>query len=97
MVLYQTNRGPVLLKYITYVFGFFIFLAIAPVRAEAPAHPQPSKQPAAPALDALSGGDELGKLETSLAQIKERLERNNLTAAELQALREQIRKKATRT
>jgi potassium efflux system protein len=77
------------LKYLSYVFGLVVFLALSSVRAEAPAQPQPSKQPAAPVLDELPGGDELGKLQASLAQIKASLERRNLTAAELQTLREQ--------
>jgi potassium-dependent mechanosensitive channel len=38
----------------------------------------------------LTGGDDLGKHQAALAQIRESLARHNLTAAELQALREQI-------
>ena len=87
--LYRANREPILLKYLSYVFGLVVFLALSSVRAEAPAQPQPSKQPAGPVLDELPGGDELGKLQASLAQIKASLERRNLTAAELQTLREQ--------
>ena len=79
-----------MLKYLICVFGLVLFLAIAPASAEAPAHTQPSKQAAAPALDKLPDSDELGNLQASLAQIKQSLERRNLTAAELQALREQI-------
>jgi potassium-dependent mechanosensitive channel len=79
-----------LLKYLLYLFGFFIFLAIVSARAEAPAHPQPSKQQAAPLPGELSESDELGNLRASLARIKDSLERRNLAAAELQALREQI-------
>ena len=79
-----------MLKYLICVFGLVLFLAIAPASAEAPAHTQPSKQPAAPALDKRPDSDELGNLQASLAQIKESLERQNLTSAELQALREQI-------
>ena len=90
MLWYRTNRGPILLKYLICVFGLVLFLAIAPASAEAPAHTQPSKQAAAPALDKLPDSDELGNLQASLAQIKQSLERRNLTAAELQALREQI-------
>ena len=65
-------------------------MANASGRAEAPTAPQPSTLPAARALDELPGSDELGKLQAALAQIKENLERRNLTAAELQGLREQI-------
>ena len=38
----------------------------------------------------MTGGDDLGKHQAALAQIRESLARHNLTAAELQALREQI-------
>src|ERR1700730_5524762 len=86
--LYRTNRKPVLLKFLICVLG--LVMAIASGRAEAPAAPPPSTVPAAPALDELPGSDELGKLQAALAQIKENLERRNLAAAELQALREQI-------
>src|ERR1700731_2659536 len=86
--LYRTNRKPVLLKFLICVLG--LVMAIASGRAEAPAAPQPSTVPAAPALDELPGSDELGKLQAALAQIKENLERRNLAAAELQALRDQI-------
>jgi potassium-dependent mechanosensitive channel len=65
-------------------------MANASGRAEAPTAPQPSTLPATRALDELPGSDELGKLQAALAQIKENLERRNLTAAELQGLREQI-------
>src|ERR1700730_14343617 len=86
--LYRTNRKPVLLTFLICVLG--LVMAIASGRAEAPAAPQPSTVPAAPALDELPSSDELGKLQAALAQIKENLERRNLAAAELQALREQI-------
>jgi potassium efflux system protein len=77
-----------LLKFLICVLG--LVMANASGRAEAPTAPQPSTLPAARALDELPGSDELGKLQAALAQIKENLERRNLTAAELQGLREQI-------
>src|SRR5580704_601589 len=86
--LYRTNPKPVLLKFLICVLG--LVMANASGRAEAPPAPQPSTLPAARALDELPGSDELGKLQAALAQIKENLERRNLTAAELQGLREQI-------
>src|SRR6202045_12729 len=86
--LYRTNPKPVLLKFLICVLGLVV--ANASGRAEAPTAPQPSALPAARALDELPGSDELGKLQAALAQIKENLERRNLTAAELQGLREQI-------
>src|SRR3984893_7005358 len=86
--LYRTNPKPVLLKFLICVLG--LVMANASGRAEAPTAPQPSTLPAARALDELPGSDELGKLQAALAQIKENLERRNLTAAELQGLREQI-------
>src|SRR5580704_5089899 len=80
--LYRTNPKPVLLKFLICVLG--LVMANASGRAEAPTAPQPSTLPAARALDELPGSDELGKLQAALAQIKENLERRNLTAAELQ-------------
>jgi potassium-dependent mechanosensitive channel len=75
-----------LLKNLIYVVGLTLSLAVASGRAEVP--PQPSTAPAEP--DKLTGGDDLGKHQAALAQIRESLARHNLTAAELQALREQI-------
>src|ERR1700752_3331679 len=86
----SNKSGTDFVKYLSYVFGLVVFLAISSARAEAPVHPPPSKQPAAPVLDEVSGGDELGKFQASLAQIKASFERRNLTAAELQALRVQM-------
>ena len=75
-----------MLKNLIYVVGLTLSLAVASGRAEVP--PQPSTAPAEP--DKLTGGDDLGKHQAALAQIRESLARHNLTAAELQALREQI-------
>ena len=75
-----------MLKNLIYVVGLTLSLAVASGRAEVP--PQPSTAPADP--DKLTGGDDLGKHQAALAQIRESLARHNLTAAELQALREQI-------
>ncbi len=75
-----------MLKNLIYAVGLALLLAVASGRAEVP--PQPSTAPAEP--DKLTGGDDLGKHQAALAQIRESLARHNLTAAELQALREQI-------
>ena len=75
-----------MLKNLIYAVGLTLSLAVASGRAEVP--PQPSTAPAEP--DKLTGGDDLGKHQAALAQIRESLARHNLTAAELQALREQI-------
>ena len=75
-----------MLKNLLYAVGLALSLAVASGRAEVP--PQPSTAPAEP--DKLTGGDDLGKHQAALAQIRESLARHNLTAAELQALREQI-------